>query len=60
MKKIYISPSTDIIEGFSNPLMDETSWTVKKRDGTEIDGGLVIDEDPTGELDVNRSSLWDE
>lgn len=62
MKTIYIKPNLDIIEGFANNAMEETSWRVKKNDGEVIDGGKIIDETPTDglELDANRISLWDE
>ena len=62
MKKVYISPSLDIIEGFANPIMGETSWKAMKNNGDVVDGGKIIEETPTGglELDANRTSLWDE
>ena len=62
MKTIYIKPNLDIIEGFANNVMEETSWRVKKSNGDVIDGGKIIDETPTDgiELDANRISLWDE
>lgn len=64
MRKIYVSPSLYVISGlFSNFMDGETSWTVKKNDGTEIDGGKVIngyDFEDDLVLDARKSSLWDE